>query len=124
MKLTNQRIVHEPPKRAISETFVYQHVLDPYELELLRREPEFAEVLKRNMARALADHIFKQCQLFEMPDYSDLQMGRPLRMELTINDRGTYEHWIPVERDRARREERTRVLESLPYGVNPTEFWE
>ena len=122
--MTTDTICYEVPKPKISETFVYQHVLDPYELELLRRDPSFAEVLKRNMARALAEHIFKQCQVFEVPSHGDLMRGRPLRMEMTINDRGTYERWMPIERDQARREERKRVMDSLPYGMNPTEFWE
>lgn len=121
-------IVREIPKRPKSEVFAYRHVLDRFDLERMKNDPEFLRYLKGRMARSLADHIVEVCQLFEPPAGSDLMRGHPIQMECTINDRGSYENWIPVERDRARVEGvkigAKRVRDSIPYGFEPGMYYE
>lgn len=118
----------EPPKRPVVERFAYRHVLDEFELEALRRDPDFKMVLKRHMARALADAIVDKCQLFELGSYGDLYRGVPIQMEVVINDRGAHENMLPYARDEGRREGVQqgvkRTLESLPHGIDPTRVWE
>jgi len=121
-------LMYEPPKRPIAETFTYQHILDWMELERLRDDKGFVRYLKRHMAHSLADMIIEKCQLFQMPEMYELARGTPIRMELTINDRGAYENIIPHERDVAKREGvkigAERVEKSLPYGFELNQFYE
>lgn len=128
MKTMMGDVVYQEPKRPKTEVFVYQHVLDPFEVERLRHRPEFVESLKRMMAHKLADRILETCQVFEIPEFRALERGVPIRMELTINDRGTYENWIPRERDAAKREgfrvAVEEVRKSTPYGFELDQYYE
>lgn len=121
-------LIYEPPKRPISETFFYQHVLDWMELESLKRDKGYVRALKRRMAHSLAEMIVEKCQLFQMPEMHELRDGTPIRMQLTVNDRGAYENIIPRERAEAKREGvkigAERVEKSLPYGFEPNQFYE
>lgn len=112
-----------PLKRPVSERFAYRHVLDRYELEMLKHDPDFKEYLKRRMAEAIAQMMVEKCELFEMPDIASVHRGVPIQMEVTVNDRGAYEHLLPQEREHGRQtgieEGKQRMLESLPYGINP-----
>ena len=123
-------MLYEPPKRAEPKVFVYQRVLDRNELEYLRRglEVDYVKYIKRDMARALADHIFKECQVFQIPGMQELMQGYPIRMELTINDRGTYENLIPqaerVARSVGIKAGKDEVKRTIPYGFEPEQYYE
>lgn len=126
--ITEGSTAREAPKQPIVERFAYRHVLDEFELEMLRRDPEFKVALKRSMAQALANAIVEKCQLFELPSYGDLYRGLPIQMEIVINDRGAHQNMLPHARQEGRREGLEqgvkRTLESLPHGIDPTRVWE
>jgi len=123
-------MLYEPPKRAEPKVFTYQKVLDRNELQHLSRrgEVDFIRYIKQGMARALADHIFKECQVFQIPEMRELMSGYPIRMELTINDRGTYENLIPqaerVARSNGIKAGATAVMRTIPYGFEPEQYYE
>lgn len=121
-------VANRPNGQPVSEVFCYQHVLDRLELELLSRDPTFIKVIKGRASRELADHIIEKCHLFEIPSFVELRGGVPVRMELTINDRGAYENLIPRERADARKEGidigASRVTKSIPYGFEPNAYYE
>ena len=128
MAVLMKDIKFEVPKRPVSEVFTYQHVLDYHDIEMVRRDPKFIERIKKMMARELADHICEKCQVFEIPSMADLYHGLPIRMELTINDRGAYENWIPNERREAHtngvKVGADRVRKSIPYGFEIDSYYE
>ena len=125
-------VFRESPKPPVTETFTYQHLVDDLEIRELRRNPGYVESIKRQMTHALVDFIIKKCQLFQMPKMHDLERGIPIRMELTINDRGAYENIIPRERADAKREGIKvgievgieRVKRSMPYGFELDQYYE
>ena len=121
-------VIYQEPKRPKTEVFVYQHVLDPFEVECLRHRPEFVESLKRMMAHKLADHILETCQVFEIPEFRALERGVPIRMELTINDRGTFENARYAIEDAAKRQGVKTGIESvkksMPYGFELDQYYE
>lgn len=127
-----EEVFCESPKPPVTETFTYQHLVDDLEIRELRRNPGYVESVKRQMANALVDFIIKKCQLFQMPKMHDLERGIPIRMELTINDRGAYENIIPRERADAKREGIKvgievgieRVKRSMPYGFELDQYYE
>jgi hypothetical protein len=90
---------------------------------MLKHEPEFKQYLKKRMAVAIAEMMVEKCELFELPDIAALHHGVPIQMEVTVNDRGAYENLLPMEREHGRqegvKEGRQRVLEALPYGIDP-----
>lgn len=94
----------------------------------LRARQRIFDDLKRAAAHELADFIFAKCKFFEVPDL----MGDDLKLqiELTINDRGAYENWLPVVEQRGKaageRQAVKRMVDSLPYGLADAarEFYE
>lgn len=128
MAIQSKQLIFEQPKRPISEVFVYRHVVDPYEFRMLKDQVGYMKALKRRMAGALADMIVERCQLFQLPSEFDIYRGVPVQMECVINDRGSYENWLPNERRKGREEGREQgkkqVVESLPYGYEPNQYWE
>lgn len=123
-----EEVFCESPKPPVTETFTYQHLVDDLEIRELRRNPGYVESIKRQMTHALVDFIIKKCQLFQMPKMHDLERGIPIRMELTINDRGTYENALPRAREKAFREGvksgADEVIKSLPHGFEPDQYYE
>lgn len=123
-------MLYEPPKRAEPKVFVYQRVLDRNELRHLKTgsEVDYIQYIKREMAHKLADHIFKECQVFQIPEVQELMQGYPIRMELTINDRGTYENLIPqaerVARSAGVKAGKDEVKRTIPYGFEPEQYYE
>lgn len=123
------RFIQEPPKRPVSETFCYQHVLEWDDMKMMKIDPAFyMERLKRRVANELADAILEHGSFFEMPSHFELMRGTPIRMELTINDRGRYERMIPIARDEAKREGveigAERVKKAIPYGFELGQYYE
>lgn len=127
-----EEVFCESPKPPVTETFTYQHLVDDLEIRELRRNPGYVESIKRQMAHALVDFIINKCQLFQMPKMHDLERGIPIRMELTINDRGTYENALPRAREKAFQEGLKmgiemgieEVIGSLSYGLEPDQYYE
>ncbi len=130
MKDVVAQMLYEPPKRAEPKLFVYQRVLDKHELRHLRPggEIDYIQYIKRDMADKLADHIFRECQMFQIPGVPELVQGYPIRMELTINDRGTYENLIPhaerVARSVGVKAGKDEVKRTIPYGFEPEQYYE
>lgn len=124
MKNMSDKLIREIPKRPVSEVFAYRHVVDPYEFKLFKSDPGYLERLKQRMARALAEMIVEKCQLFEMPSEMEINRGIPIQMQCVVNDRGSYENWLPEERKQGQKEGAARVIKSLPYGYEPNQFWE
>ena len=127
-----EEVFCESPKPPVTETFTYQHLVDDLEMMEIRRDPGYVESIKRQMTHALAAFIINKCQLFQMTKMHDLERGIPIRMELTINDRGAYENIIPRERADAKREGIKvgievgieRVKRSMPYGFELDQYYE
>jgi len=123
-------MLYEPPKRAEPKVLVYERVLDRHELQHLKRgaEVEYIRYIKQEMAHKLADHILKECQVFQIPGMQELMRGYPIRMELTINDRGTYENLIPqaerVARSVGVKAGKDEVKRTIPYGFEPEQYYE
>jgi hypothetical protein len=124
----HESLTFTPPERPKPESFSFVHVLTPMEMDRLLHDPEFPRYLKSCIAAELAKFIFKKSQAFQLPPMDDLMRGLPIRIQVDINDRGSYENWIPREREEAesqgRKEGRKRAIESLPFGTNHNEFWE
>lgn len=124
MRNMSEAFIRELPERPISEVFAYRRVVEPYEFKVFKSDPGYLKSLKHHMARALAEMIVDKCQLFELPSDMEINRGVPIQMECTINDRGTYENWLPVARGEGWKEGRKHALESLPYGVEPGLYYE
>ena len=111
-----------PIKPARTERFVFEQPITPeLRYELQRRPKETTDYLRRMAASELADAILEHCAFFHK-DWFDVTDPDPrVRIELTVNDRGTYENMIPNERREAADQERVRttkrLTESLPYGL-------
>jgi hypothetical protein len=117
------QILMEIPRRAEPMTFAVDRALDLHEVQFMRMDPlEFRRQLKRSMAAELAHYIAEKTQFLDVSD-EVMRMGR-VRVQITFNDRGTYENWLPVERGEGRREGREATLASLPYGMDPRETFE
>lgn len=116
------------PTRPKTEVFAYQHVLDDYEMMCMREDKGFVKYLRQKMAHALADLIVEKCQLFQVPGMRDLYRGVPIRAELTVNDRGTYENWLPkveqIARDKGFKSGVSAVKNAIPYGFEPEQYYE
>lgn len=119
------------PQRPQPLNFAFREKVDERQFAYARSDIErqrLFDELKRYAAHKLADHIAAHCKWF---DVSMPMFGAPhLQIELTINDRGAYVNYLPVERDSGRREGRAAALkacaESLPYGLADAaaEFYE
>src|SRR5688500_3305762 len=81
-----------------SETFCFYRPLDQWDMHRItdRGGDAFRRAIKREMAQSLADHIIEKCTLIVEPER--LKPGAVFSIEVTIDDRGTYENWLPVER--------------------------
>lgn len=78
------------------------------------RELLYAQ-LKRRAAVALSEFIYENCKFMD----SSCPTGREIQLtiQMTINDRGSYEHWLPQERNEGRREGWAKARNELPYGI-------
>lgn len=78
------------------------------------------EVMKRRASAKLAAFIFTNCKFFDrsMPG---LDRDLELCIELSIEDRGAYVNYLPIERQHGRNEGWHKAMkacaESLPYGL-------
>jgi len=110
------------PERPAPMNFAFRRAIDRHELRFCRsveeREALFTR-LKRYAAGALAEHIAAHCKWMDRSFPMDGSLL--LHLELTIQDRGAYENWLPRAREEGRRDgwkdAMTAATRSLPYGL-------
>ena len=78
------------------------------------------ERIKSDLSHDLANNIIDKCQLIEFPEV--FKEGAVVRLELSINDRGRYENWLPIARDEGKKEGIKQAIENLPYGLEIGNF--
>lgn len=76
---------------------------------------------KHQLASRLVGHLMAKTKLFS--DELILEGGERVSLEIVLNDRGTYRHWLPEERREGQAEGRKAgrqdALAALPYGMSP-----
>lgn len=119
------------PQAPQSLNFAVREIAEEFELRMARTPQEREQVFERLKQRAaykMADYLFKNCKFFEVPDLMSRDLK--LQIEITIEDRGAYENWIPVAEQRGkalgRKQAIKEMVESLPYGMADAarEFYE
>lgn len=118
------------PERPAPMNFAFRRAVDWRELSFCRTQEEREMLftrLKRYAAGALAEHIAQHCKWMERTMPTDGSML--LQLELTIQDRGAYENWLPRAREEGRKDGWNAAMnaatKSLPYGLADaaTEFY-
>lgn len=111
------------PKRPEPLTLRVRVQLGRWMVADLQRDPEkLRKIVIRRMAGQLADEIAAKCLPF---DVESLFNREPVvEMELAINDRGSYEHWLPHERRAGHKEGVTQERARLPYGLEAERYYE
>jgi hypothetical protein len=103
-------------QRPAPQVVCVQDVVDRSMLDMQRYDPALvAAELRRRMVRKLADYLLENCTPFEVPQH--LQLGQVFRIEMTLNDWGTYDRALPAARQEGRRQGREAAIAELPYGV-------
>ncbi len=122
-------VTFEMPRRPKPIEFAIEEPLHWLDVQLSRTDPAvFMEKVKYMMAARLAHEIVKNTQLFDVPNFSSSHVAQVLRMEFTLNDKGSYVNWLPHEREEGKQEgwragyERSRS--EIPYGMEPRQFYE
>lgn len=114
--------VNPPARRPEPLRVCIEREIDRHDWKLMERlEPgAYAKHMKASMVAELAEHIAKST-LFALPNL----LGEDrVRIELTINDAGAYQGWLPQERREGQREGAERERQRAPYGVEPGQFYE
>lgn len=120
------RIKHEPLKRKITprpkpQTFRIDEAVDVEEMRFMARhgvsEHEIMRRFKRSMVRRLAEHLSEHCKLFEF-DFNRLMRERRVSIEITLDDRGTYERLVDNAERAGRIEGIMEAIEAMPYGLD------
>ncbi|KMW48122.1 MAG: hypothetical protein GY747_10305 [Planctomycetes bacterium] len=129
MALRPESMTFEMPQRPKPIEFAIQEPLDPMDLMVARENPAaFVSRMKNVMAAKLARMIVEKCQLFEVPDFARLSRDPCLRLQFTINDRGMYTNWLPQERQEGKEEGfkigYKRAIDTVPYGLEPGQYYE
>lgn len=126
MSRKNDLVFYTPPtKRPEPQTLAVRILLDRQMVAHYQKEPDVVRKLViRDMANQLAAHIAEKCLPFNVKAFIEntLYGDRALEMELTINDRGSYEHWLPEERRQGRKEGAASEKASAPYGIEEGRF--
>lgn len=114
--------VNPPARRPEPLTVRIEREIDRHDWQLMERmEPgAYAKRMKASMVAELAEHIAKST-LFPV---LDLAGEDRVRIELTINDAGAYQGWLPYERREGKREGAECERKRAPYGVEPGQFYE
>lgn len=119
------------PQKPKPLSFAVRKVAEDFELRMARTPLDRQRIfdrLKNQAAHELARLIFENCKFFDVSDVMSNDMK--LQLELTINDRGTYENWLPITEQQGKAEGRKQavieMVESLPYGLADAaaEFYE
>ena len=123
MRLSNPNLAatFERPLPPEPSVFRWERALEWPEIDQLRRNPQAVmAALRREMAGALVKHLTENTTLLDVPDYS--RRDPVFAIELTFNDRGTYERAIP-QAERRGHDEGWKAAERLaeqrkPYGLD------
>lgn len=118
-KLSETYEVARPPAPV---TMAKAFQIDRDELAFHRRSGTldgYVKRVKHLIAMKLAEEIVKNTQI--LSDEDILSGNETVMVEVTFNDRGTYENWLPCERRAGRREGFKQATEALPYGMAPHE---
>lgn len=128
-KLMHADMFATNPQRPQPITLAYRMTVTQREIEMARVMPpgEMKKMIRQQMASALGKEIAEKCAPFEVPER--LYPGQTLvQMEVTLHDRGAYEHWLPHERrtgeERGKEIQRIRDELRTPYGFEPESFYE
>jgi hypothetical protein len=123
MNRHSKNLTFEVPRHPEPQTFRVDRERDLFELNQLRMDPDgYRHALKNEIARNLAAHIVANTQFV---DVSDISARNPrVSVEISFNDRGTYENWLPQERKKGEQEGAKLVRDALPYGFDPSEVYE
>lgn len=112
----------ERPRRPEPMTIAFDYKVDPLKREMHQRAgmlDAFVRNVKYEACLELAEKILERIQFFSEQDI--LYGTETLRLELTINDRGSYQNWLPKERAFGVRAGAEATIKALPYGMNPNE---
>ncbi|WP_316875460.1 hypothetical protein [Ralstonia edaphi] len=125
----NESATFEMPRRPKPIEIAIQEPLDYFDLLRARESrASFVAWAKGMMAAKLAKMIVEECQLFEVPDFATLNRDPNLRLQFTINDKGSYTNWLPQEREEGKQEGfksgYRRAIEKVPYGMEPDQYYE
>jgi hypothetical protein len=124
-KNLSKLIVAEPERPEPVTLMAQVNVTDDLCRMVATSDRDYAVTLiKRELSRQLRDEIMKKCMPFDVEAGLDdfLYRRKPLRMEVTLADRGKYERWLPIEREAGQREGfidgEKAVRRRLPHGIN------
>lgn len=73
--------------------------------------------IKRWLVGELAEHLADKCKVFEF-DYNRLMRDPVVHIEITIDDRGTYEGMVDGAERAGRRQGIKEAIDAMPYGLN------
>ena len=116
------------PKRPEPKIVAIQKVVDLQELHMLkdRGAEYFNKYLKRSMAHELGSYILENCDVIVLPDY--MAAGQVVKMEMTINDRASYENWIPLAKQEGEcagiKHGIKVIMDRIPYGFELDQYYE
>ena len=74
----------------------------------------FLEYARQKMCHELAMHLIDQCQLFDSS--SPMDSAKKYSIELTLNDRGSYEHLLKHATQEGIKQGLQAAYISRPYG--------
>lgn len=119
--LASQPLVRKLTPRPEPQTFLIEEPIDPSEWRWAIRngatEQELLRRLHRHMTLKLADHLAEKCKAFEF-DFNRLMRERIVSIEITIDDRGTYEGLVDSAERAGRRQGIKEATDAMPYGLN------
>ncbi len=72
------------------------------------------EYVRRKMCHSLAEHLIGQCQLFDSSH--PMEPFKKDSIELTLNDRGSYENIVKNAENKARKQGYLDAKINQPYG--------
>jgi len=72
------------------------------------------EYVRRKMCHSLAEHLISQCELFNSSH--PIEPFKKYSIELTVNDRGSYENIVESAKHKARKEGYSAGKMDQPYG--------
>lgn len=120
-RIVDRALVHKLVPRPKPQTFCLNHPIDAAELRMRMRlgEPRERVILslRRFMVQRLAEHLEANCKTFQF-DFDRLMRDEVLRMEVTIDDRGTYEGMVDGAERAGHRAGIKDAIEAMPYGLN------
>lgn len=115
-------VATQPARRPEPLRLCIEREIDRHDWDIMERAApgQYAKRLKADMVAELAKAI-GDSKLFALPN---LLGNDRVCIELTINDAGAYQGWLPQERREGQREGAERERKRAPYGFEPDQFYE